>query len=196
MPSPVNPTRILVFAGSIRSGALSGKVAAAAAKELALIADAEVTTISLADYPLPIFNGDLEAEKGVPENAARLASLIAAQHGILISTPEYNHSLPPLLTNTLAWVSRIRHSGTVPYRHKVYAIAASSNGRIAGARAVIDLRKVLVPALGGIVIPSRVEVPHAQHAFNESGELVDEASAKMLKATALQLVEMARRMAD
>jgi NAD(P)H-dependent FMN reductase len=192
----MNPTRILVFAGSIRTGALSAKVAAAAAKELALVADTDVTTISLADYPLPIFNGDLEAEKGVPENATKLARLIAAQQGVLISTPEYNHSLPPLLTNTLAWVSRIRHSGTIPYRHKVYAIAASSDGRIAGARAVIDLRKVLVPALGGIVIPARVEVPHAQHAFNESGELVDEASLTMLKATTRQLIELARRMAD
>jgi NAD(P)H-dependent FMN reductase len=192
----MNPTRILVFAGSIRTGSLSAKVAAAAAKELALVADTDVTTISLADYPLPIFNGDLEAEKGVPENATKLARLIAAQQGVLISTPEYNHSLPPLLTNTLAWVSRIRHSGTIPYRHKVYAIAASSDGRIAGARAVIDLRKVLVPALGGIVIPARVEVPHAQHAFNESGELVDEASLTMLKATARQLIELARRMAD
>jgi NAD(P)H-dependent FMN reductase len=192
----MNPTRILVFAGSIRTGALSAKVAAAAAKELALVADTDVTTISLADYPLPIFNGDLEAEKGVPENATKLARLIAAQQGVLISTPEYNHSLPPLLTNTLAWVSRIRHSGTIPYRHKVYAIAASSDGRIAGARAVIDLRKVLVPALGGIVIPARVEVPHAQHAFNESGELVDEASLTMMKATTRQLIELARRMAD
>jgi NAD(P)H-dependent FMN reductase len=192
----VNPTRILVFAGSIRSGALSARVAAAAAKELALIADTEVTTLSLADYPLPIYDGDLEVEKGVPENATRLAKLIAAHQGVFISTPEYNHSLPPLLTNTLAWISRIRHSGTLAYRHKVYAIAGSSDGRIAGARAVIDLRKVLVPALGGIVIPARVEVAQAQHAFNESGELVDPAAAKMLQATVRQLIEMARRMAD
>ncbi len=62
------PTKVLVFAGSIRSGALSARLAALAAKELAL-ADAEVTHISLADYPLPIYNGDLEDEKGIPENA-------------------------------------------------------------------------------------------------------------------------------
>ena len=59
------PPKILVFAGSIRTGALSGKLAALAAKELAL-ADADVTRISLADYPLPIYNGDLEKEKGIP----------------------------------------------------------------------------------------------------------------------------------
>ena len=82
----MGPTKILVFAGSIRSGALSAKLAAAAAKAIAL-ADAEVTTISLADYPLPIYNGDLEDEKGVPDNATKLARLIAAHQGVFVSTP-------------------------------------------------------------------------------------------------------------
>ncbi len=93
------PTKILVFAGSIRSGSLSARLAALAAKELAL-ADADVTLISLADYPLPIYDGDLEDEKGIPENAAKLARLIAANQGVFIATPEYNNSLPPLLKNT------------------------------------------------------------------------------------------------
>jgi len=188
-------TRILVLAGSIRSGALSIKLANAAAKEIAL-ADAEVTQISLADYPLPLFNGDLEDEKGVPENATKLARLIVAHHGAFVSTPEYNHSLPPLLTNTLAWISRIKHTGTMPYRHKVYAMGGSSDGRFGGARAIIELRKVLAASLGGIVIPSRVEVPMAQYAFDEAGELTDELSAKMLKTVAKQLVELAGRLAD
>ncbi len=191
MPS----ARILVFAGSIRSGALSAKVAAMAAKELAL-ADAEVTQISLADYPLPIFNGDLEEEKGVPDNANKIARLIAANQGVFISTPEYNHSLPPLLTNTLAWVSRIKHTGTLPYRHKVYAMAGSSDGRFGGARAIIELRRVLATSLGGIVIPSRVEVPMAQHAFDEAGELIDEINIKTLKTVVKQLIDLARRLAD
>jgi chromate reductase len=189
-------TRILVFAGSIRSGALSGKLAAAAAKEIALIADAEVTTISLGDYPLPIYNADLEREKGVPENATRLAQLIAANQGVFVSTPEYNHSLPPLLTNTIAWISRLRHSAALPYRHKVYCLGGSSDGRYGGARAIIDLRKLLAIGLQGIVIPLRVEVPMAQHAFDESGEMIDEGAARALKAAARQLVDLARRLAD
>ena len=187
--------KILVLAGSIRSGALSGKLAAAATKQLAL-ADAEVTQISLVDYPLPMFNGDLEHEKGVPDNATKLAKLIVAHQGVFISTPEYNHSLPPLLTNTLAWISRIKHTGTMPYRHKIYAMGGSSDGRFGGARAIVELRRVLASSLGGIVIPSRVEVPMAQHAFDEAGELIDEVSAQMLEATVKQLVDMARRLAD
>ncbi|HVZ14999.1 MAG TPA: NAD(P)H-dependent oxidoreductase [Bauldia sp.] len=191
MPS----ARILVFAGSIRTGALSGKLAAAAAKELAL-ADADVTKISLADYPLPIYDGDLEATKGVPENATKLAQLIAASQGIFISTPEYNHSLPPLLVNAIAWVSRLQSTGTLPYRHKAYCLAGSSNGRYGGARAVIDLRKVISVALQGFVIPLRVELPMAQHAFNEAGELTDEGAMHSLKAAARQLVAYAPRIVD
>ena len=69
---------------------------------------AEVTRISLADYPLPIMDEDLESEKGVPENAVKLARLIAAHDALLIATPEYNGSIPPLLKNTIDWVSRVR----------------------------------------------------------------------------------------
>ena len=188
-------TRILVFAGSIRSGALSAKLAAAAAKEIALL-DTEVTALSLADYPLPIYDGDLEASKGVPENATRLAKIIIANQGVFISTPEYNHSLPPLLKNTLDWISRIKHTGTMPYRHKIYAMGATSDGRFGGARAIIDLRKVISTSLGGLVIPSRIEVPMAQHAFDESGVLIEEINATMLKTVCRQLVEFAQRLAD
>jgi len=191
----MNPTKVLVFAGSIRSGSLSAKLAAAAAKDLAL-ADAEVTQISLADYPLPFFNGDFEDEKGVPENATRLCRLIIAHQGVFIATPEYNHSLPPLLKNTLDWISRIKHTGTMPYRHKIYGMGATSDGRFGGARAIIDLRKVLATALGALVIPSRIEVPLAQHAFDEAGNLVDEVNVKMLKTVTRQLVDFARRLAD
>ena len=188
-------TRILVFAGSIRSGALSAKLAAAAAKEIAML-DTEVTALSLADYPLPIYDGDLEVSKGVPENATRLAKIIIANQGVFISTPEYNHSLPPLLKNTLDWISRIKHTGTVPYRHKIYAMGATSDGRFGGARAIIDLRKVISTSLGGLVIPSRIEVPMAQHAFDESGELIEEINATMLNTVCRQLVEFAQRLAD
>ena len=125
-----------------------------------------------------------------------MARLIAAQHGVFISTPEYNHSLPPLLKNTLDWVSRIQHTGTLPYRHKVYAMGGSSDTRTGGARALLDLRKVLAIAVGALVIPTRIEVPFAQDAFDEAGHFTDEHNAQMLKAVATQLVEFARRLAD
>lgn len=188
--------KILVFAGSTRTGALSGKLAALAAKELAL-ADADVTRISLADYPLPVYNGDLEKEQGIPENAVKLARLIAAQQGVFIATPEYNNSLPPLLKNTIDWISRNKSGPNgIPYRNKVYGIGSTSDGPIGGARALIDLRRVVLTAVGAILIPEKIEVSRAQDAFDESGELTAEVPAKLLKSLCRHLIDLARRLAD
>src|SRR6187401_3799495 len=101
-----NP-RILVFAGSIRTGSFNARLAAIAAKEIAL-AGAEVTRISLADYPMPIYDGDLEAASGPPENAIKLKRMMMAHPGVFIASPEYNASVTPLLKNTLDWISRVR----------------------------------------------------------------------------------------
>jgi chromate reductase, NAD(P)H dehydrogenase (quinone) len=187
-------TKILVFAGSIRTGAFSGKLAAAAAKELALH-DADVTLISLGDYPLPIYNGDLEKEEGVPENARKLARQIAAHHGVFIATPEYNNSLPPLLKNAIDWVSRIK-GDEIMYRHRVFALGSSSPGPYGGARALIDLRKVVANALGAILIPYKIEIVRAGEAFDESGKLTVEVAAKTLTTLSKNLVELASRLAD
>jgi NAD(P)H-dependent FMN reductase len=185
--------KILVFAGSIRSGALSGKLAALAAKEIAL-ADGDVTLVSLADYPMPIYDGDLEAAKGLPDNAMKFARQIAAHQGIFIATPEYNHSLPPLLKNAIDWVSRIRPHHGISVRGRVYGLGSTSDGMIGGARAMIDLRKVIVTGLGAFVIPERIEVSRAQDAFDEAGHLTPEHPAKLMKTVARHLVDMAGRL--
>ncbi len=186
-------TRILVFAGSIRRGALSGRLAACAAAELAS-QGATVTAISLKDYELPIYNGDLEKDEGVPENAKRLAREIVKNQGVFIATPEYNNSVPPLLKNAIDWVSRIKPS-EVPYRDRVYGIGSSAAGPVGGARALIDLRKIVMPGLGGIVIPEKVEVGLAAEAFDEQNRLMAPALANLLKALCANLIAVASRIA-
>src|SRR5215216_2081432 len=122
--------KILVFAGSVRSGAYSGRTADVAQKELAM-QGAEVTRISLADYPLPILDQDLEKEEGIPDNAFKLGRMIAAHDGLLIATPEYNGSIPPLLKNSIDWVSQLRKDGGRTFRPlagKVAGLCSSSNG--------------------------------------------------------------------
>jgi NAD(P)H-dependent FMN reductase len=190
-----SPPRIIVFAGSIRSGALSQKLADVAAKEIAL-AEADVTKVSLADYPLPIYNSDLEAEKGIPENALKFGRLLASQQGVFIATPEYNNSPPPLLINTIAWLSRIRESSGIKYRHRVYGIGGTSDGSIGGARALIDLRKLIASGVRGILVPEKIEVSRAQEAFDEAGEFIAEGPSKLLKALVRNLVELSARLAD
>lgn len=170
------PPKILVFAGSIRSGAFSGHTADAAMKELAL-QGAQVTRISLADYPLPLVDQDLERERGVPEKALALARMFAAHDGLLIASPEYNASIPPLLKNALDWVSRVRADAgrpLDPYAGKVAALCSSSPGTQGGVRGLYHLRAVLM-ACGVEIVTPQCSVAGAHEAFDADGGFRDEA---------------------
>src|SRR3954465_14268446 len=124
--------KILIIPGSLRTGSLNARLAAAAAYQFAQ-AGAEVTRISLGDFPLPIYDGDLQTKSGVPKNAVNLKRMTGVHHGVLIVTPEYNSSLPPLLKNAIDWVSRVQDSGEIRgqvFRDRAFAIAAASAGRL------------------------------------------------------------------
>ena len=133
--------KILVIPGSLRTGSLNAKLAAVAAYRFAQ-AGAEVTRISLADFPLPIYDGDLQARSGVPKNAINLKRMIGAHHGVLIVTPEYNASIPPLVKNTIDWVTRVQDGqetrGQV-FHGRPFAIAAAASAKGMGRcdRAVV-----------------------------------------------------------
>ena len=184
--------KILVFNGSNRAGSYSGKVANAALAELAR-QGVEATRIQLSDYPLPIMDEGLEAEKGIPENAYRLARLMAAHDGFFIATPEYNGSIPPLLKNVIDWVSRISRDGDRPlkaYANKAVALGSSSNGHFAGVRAIIHLRAVL-SHVGLQVVSEQVSVPKAQEAFDSMDRFVDDKVRQNLERAIRSLAEHA-----
>ena len=185
--------KILVFSGSNREGAYSGKLAAAAALELGK-AGADVTRIALIDYPLPIMDEDLERKKGIPDNAYRLGRLFAAHDGMLICSPEYNASIPPLLKNTLDWVSRISKDNgkqLKPYEGKILALCSTSPGAFAGIRGLAHLRDVTVN-LGMTVISEQCSVPNANEAFDENGFLKNHRSQTSLVKVANSLTTMCR----
>ena len=184
--------RILVFAGSGRSGAYSGKTADAAQKALAL-QGAEVTRISLGDYSLPIFDQDLEAHDGMPENAVKLARQIDRHDGLLVATPEYNGSLPPLLKNAIDWVSRVRRDDNRvlrPFAGKVAALCSSSEGAFGGIRAINHLRAVLVRCQVDVIVPE-CSVPHGGEAFDDKGDFRDERLRRAMENVASALAERA-----
>jgi len=165
-----------------------------AAKELAL-AEAEVTLISLADYPMPLYDGNLEAESGPPENALKLKRLICLQQGVFIASPEYNASISPLLKNTLDWVSRVREGKEPPlaaYKNRAFALGAASNGTYGGMRSLMALRQVLELGCGALVIPEQVAVREASQAFHDDEAIKDERAARLLSACLARLVEIAR----
>src|SRR4051812_5205120 len=128
--------RILIIPGSLRTGSHNVRLAALAVKELALI-DVEASRISLEDYPLPIYDADQDTNAGAPANAVKLKQMMRAHQGVLIASPEYNGSVPPLLKNAIDWVSQVRERGEPAYaafKGRTFAIASASPESSGGLR--------------------------------------------------------------
>ena len=192
MPNP----KILVLPGSVRSGSHNVRLAALAAKELTLL-DADVTRISLQDYPLPLYDADLDARGGQPENAVKLKHMIAAHHGVFIASPEYSASVTPILKNAIDWVSRVREKGDPTYaafKGRVFAIASASPEAAGGLRSLMALRQILELGCGALVIPEQVAIPDAERAFADMDNLVEARLMNLLRAELARLVDMTRLM--
>lgn len=185
--------KILVIPGSLRTGSLNARLAAVAALEIAQ-AGAEVNRISLSDFPLPIYDGDLQARSGVPKHAVNLKRMIGAHHGVLIVTPEYNSSVPALVKNTIDWVSRVQEPhetrGQV-FRDRIFAIAAASGNRLGGTRALAALRLILT-ACHASVIPNQLALSFAEEAYDDNERLKHAADSDALKAMVRQLIDFSQ----
>jgi len=186
MPSP----KILVIPGSLRGASYNVRLAALAAKELTRLG-ADVTRISLVDYPLPLYDADLSAQSGHPAHAVKLKELLAAHRGVFIASPEYNASLSPLLKNVIDWISLVRERGEPQlaiFQNRVFALGSASPGRTGGAQSLIALRQVLAVGCRALVLGEQVTVPNAADAFDERDELRDERAATQLKLVVHKLV--------
>jgi chromate reductase len=195
MPDAV---RLLIFAGSAREASYNRKLAGCAhraAMAMGIAAD----LIELSDFPMPLYNGDMEATDGPPENARRLMELMRAYQGIFIASPEYNASVTPLLKNTLDWVSRVRDPANRSfdvYRTRVFALGAASPGGFGGIRSLLAIRQVLAVGLGALVLGDQIAVNNAASAFDESGALVNPTSQALLERVVTRLADAARRFGD
>jgi chromate reductase len=187
------PPRILAFAGSVRRDSYNKKLIRIAA-DAARAAGAEVTLIDLADYPLPIMNEDLEKE-AFPENATKLKQLFLGHDGLLISCPEYNSSITPLLKNTIDWVSRPRPNEPrlAAYINKVAVLMAASPGGLGGLRGLFHVRSIL-QNIGVIVLPDQRAVPQAHQAFDDAGNLKEERVQQAVQALGQGLVKFLERL--
>jgi chromate reductase, NAD(P)H dehydrogenase (quinone) len=186
--------KILVIPGSLRAASYNGRLAALATKALTL-ADADVTRISLLDYPLPIYDADLAEKSGPPQNALRLKRLISAHHGVFIASPEYNASLTPLLKNMIDWISVVREGGEpqlAAYQNRVFALGGASPGRSGAMQSLLALRQVLAVGCRAFVIAEQVSVPNAAHAFDDMDELRDVRAAGELKIVVRKLIDAAK----
>lgn len=180
------PPRILAFSGSARRESLNRKLLNAAV-EATQAAGGEVTLLDLNDYVLPLYHGDLEDAKGLPENATKLIALIMQHDALLIASPEYNSQMTPLLKNTIDWCTR---GDDNPFTGKVAAVVSASPGNFGAIRSM-TLARQLLTHLGCLVVGSQCVLPKANEAFDAQGKLQDARTQKAVTGLAKELVRVA-----
>lgn len=182
--------KLIFVAGSARKDSCNKKLAKAAAKKAEQLGAAP-TFIDLADYPMPLFCEDHEAENGMPETTKELKKLFSEHDGFLISTPEYNSSYPSLIKNTLDWMSRPGDDGSNCFQGKTSAIMAASPGPMGGIRVLPQLRNLLtnIAMHGTFVIPKQFALGNAFDAFDSDGNLKQE--NPFFEGTLKQFIETA-----
>lgn len=179
---------VLAFSGSTREDSINKKLLEESAK-IAREQGAKVTLIDLNDYPMPFYDGDIEAKQGLPANAKRLQQQMIVSDAILISTPEYNGSIPAVLKNAIDWLSR--GEGGKPSREafqgKKIAVMSASPGKGRGAKALSHLC-VIIENIGGTIVKQQVSVSDAQTAFDSEGHLLNAQAKEKLTAAVKELL--------
>tara|TARA_R110002072_G_scaffold64_15_gene531 strand:- start:18259 stop:18828 length:570 start_codon:yes stop_codon:yes gene_type:complete len=177
-------TSFLAFSGSTRQDSYNSKLAAALAVEITNQGES-AETLNLKDFDMPLYNGDLEAESGLPEGAVALKAKLSSADALIISCPEYNGFMPPVLLNAIDWCTRSTEGSPdlQCFMHKPIFIAGASPGPGGGGRVVVHL-KTMLSGIGAYVSPFPLTAPAAYSAFNETGEFIDEGmrdrAAKMM----------------
>jgi len=173
---------IIAFAGSTRQDSFNARLVAAAA-EGARKSGADVTLISLSDYAMPLYDGDLEAEGGLPESALKLKALFEKADGFLIASPEYNSGYSAVLKNTLDWISRPVEGEAMlqQFAGRKAVIMAASPGGLGGLRGLYQLR-ALLQNMQVTVLPQMHALAQAHEKFAADGSLNDAGEREVVHA--------------
>lgn len=184
--------RILAFAGSLRRGSWNNMILRHA-EEGATAAGAEVTHMNVRDLPLPLYDGDLEEEEGLPENAMEWKELFKSHHGMLMACPEYNSSITGAWKNLIDWVSRPipTERDFEPFEGKVCSVMSASNGALGGLRGLIHVRAVL-SNIQMIVLPEQVGVMRVKSLLDDNGRLTDPGIVARLERLGKNTADMIR----
>ncbi|GGU62299.1 oxidoreductase [Streptomyces albospinus] len=189
MPSDAGPSplRVLVFGGALRAESANARLASLVAR---LIADAGATVdhAAMRDFAMPMYDGDMEVAEGLPPGALALRDRLERCDAFVISSPEYNGSVPGVLKNAIDWVSRVRPQ---PFKTKHAMLVSASPSLVGGNRGLWALR-VPLEHLGTRVYPDMFSLANCYSAFAEDGTLIDSGLRERLAETVagfLSLVE-------
>lgn len=186
--------RVLAFAGSTREGSFNKKllgIAIVAARD----AGAEVTRVELKELALPLYDGDLEAQDGLPARAKGFKRMMIEHDAFLIVSPEYNSGISGVLKNAIDWASRPEPNeiSLVAFKGKVAAIMSASPGSLGGLRGLFALRQVLAN-INVLVLPDQLALSKANEAFDGAGNLRDEKQRERVREISSRLVDVAAKL--
>lgn len=179
-------TTALTLSGSIRSGSYNRMLQRHVGRQLGA-AGVAVTELDLGDFPMPIFNEDLEPDN-VPVAAVELAELWRSHDIVFIASPEYNGGASPLIVNTITWLSRQKPS---PFRHAVFGIGGVSSGKYGTIWGLSHLRESLTK-VGTLVVPTLLGIGPADAAFDEAENPVEPAIIRKVEQIVHELTHFSR----
>ncbi|MBF0570312.1 MAG: NAD(P)H-dependent oxidoreductase [Candidatus Omnitrophica bacterium] len=183
-------SKILAFAGSTRAGSFNKKLVKIAMSGAQTVG-AKVTFLDLRDFPMPLYDGDLEIQQGLSENVRKFKAILMEHDGFLISAPEYNSGISGVLKNAIDWASRpLPGEGSLAcFTGKLAAIMSASPGSLGGLRGLVQVRSIL-SNIQVLVLPDQIAIPKADEAFNADGTLKDLKQQSAIEALGRRLAEI------
>lgn len=168
--------RLIGIAGSLRKGSYNAALLRAASEQAPAGTTIEIASIA----GIPLYDGDLESEQGIPEVVGRLKDRLAAAQGLVLVTPEYNNSLPGVFKNAIDWLSRPPKDVPRVFGDKPVALMGATPG-IGGTRLAQISWLPILRALGTRLWSGKqLYVASAGQAFDAGGRLVDEKTRERL----------------
>lgn len=181
--------KVFMFAASLRHGSYNKKLIRIAAESVMSHPFCEVELHEFNEFPLPMYDADLESTEGAPEGARALGKMISEADAVIISSPEYNGSIPGTFKNAIDWVSRLK---PVPFSKKQILLIGASPGHLGAVRGNLHAR-VPFHILGAHVYPEYFGVAKADQAFDVNDQLKDEKQVEKLKALLTDFIHYASR---
>jgi chromate reductase, NAD(P)H dehydrogenase (quinone) len=162
--TPLQTKTALTICGSLRRDSINEVLRRHMSAKLRE-AGVEVTDLDLHDYPMPIFDQDIEDAGNTPDAARRLADMFRTHDIVLIISPEYNGGVTPLVANLVSWVSRQKPN---PFKHAIFGIGGVSDGKYATIFGLSHLRDSL-SKIGGLVVPTLLGLGPYPDVFDAEG---------------------------
>jgi len=181
--------KLFTFAASLRKDSVNKKLIAVAEELLKKQEGVTIDHAEFNEFEMPLYNADIEKEE-IPESVSRFVKRMHQAQGIIISSPEYNYSIPGPFKNLIDWVSRVN---PMPWKNQCILVLTASPSLVGGNRSFWNVR-IPLEGCGAWVSPSMFSLPSAYEAFDEKGALKDINAQMRLEEILKGFIDFTRRL--